>query len=180
MRRNDSARVRQVLDEARLPDAAAELSLALFDADYCPMMRALRPAMLGNARPPRLRLPSPDPLLAGQRLRFKVEMPDWPAFLHVFYLDTAGHVGNLVQAGNAPYPPGAVPEFGRPYWVASEPFGTDLLIAVASERPLFRGARRNAERQDDVAAALRTALERAQASGQRIAVSAVTQQTSRH
>ena len=178
LRRGDAARVQQALADAQVPEAATQLNFSLFDADYCGVVQALRPAVDGTAAPPRLTLLSPNPLLAGQNLRFRVDMPDWPAFLHVFYLSTTGEAGNMVQARQTPYPLNARPEFGEPYWRVSEPFGTDLLIAVASSRPLFPVRRRPAERQEEVAAALLATLERAQESGQRISISAVTQQTS--
>ncbi len=111
-------------------------------------------------------------------LRFRVQMPDWPAHLHVSYLMTTGNVGNIV---NAPprQAPGANSTFTDPKWEATDPYGTDLLLVVASERPLFgpQGRRRVVEKLDQFAADLGPALSAAQDRGGRVAVQVVPVRT---
>ena len=172
LRRSDAGKVQRVLDEAGLRFNAGR-SLALFDADYCNFLRALRPAGLSAEAAPRLMLLSSNPLPAGQNLRFRVAMPEWPAYLHVFYLSNNGEVGHLVQARSAPFPANFIPEFGEAFWRASEPFGTDLIIAVVSERPFFATRRRTVERQDEVVSDLDAALRQGKADGYRMALTAV-------
>ena len=65
----------------------------------------------------------------------------------------------------------APPRAGFPGWEVSEPFGTDLLVAVASEGPLFTGAPRPlVESQDAYLAALNEALRASRAAGRRVMV----------
>jgi hypothetical protein len=67
--------------------------------------------------------------------------------------------------------PGARLRLGEAGWVVDEPLGTDLVLAIASEAPLF-AAPRGAERVQGFETALRAALESARAAGRRVAVGA--------
>ena len=58
---------------------------------------------------------------------------------------------------------------GRPQWQSGEPYGTDMIIAVASSVPLRVAAPRNAEEKGETyLATLRRAIEQARAAGARV------------
>jgi hypothetical protein len=121
-----------------------------FDGPYCPALDVLRPVLAEAGLAPRIAVQGPEPLRGGDLLRFQVTMPDWPAHLYVAYFMKSGEVAHLVPS--ATHPAGATvrlgePRAGFPGWEVSEPFGTDLLVAVASEGPLFAGARPLVESQ---------------------------------
>jgi serine/threonine-protein kinase len=172
-RRGEEEGVRRVLSELGVAASTVELRIDPFDAAFCDALAAIRPAASPHPAGPRLVLLSPQPLMEGQNLRFRVEMPDWQAFLHVLYLTSDGQAGNLVQAGDAPHARRAAPQFGQPYWRSSAPWGTDLVLVVASERPLFP-PRRVSERTEDAVAALSGAVRAAQQSGRRVEAWAFT------
>ncbi|SDB72024.1 serine/threonine-protein kinase [Belnapia rosea] len=147
-----------------LPSGAVTLALDSFEAPYCGTLDLLRPvAALGDA-PPNLVFTSSNPLREGQGLRFSVSTPTWPARLHVAYVTESGDVGHLVQGG-PPQPPNAAAPFGDgTRWSATAPFGTDMLVVIASEAPLFP-QRRRGERLEEFEIALAGALRDAQESG---------------
>ncbi len=58
-----------------------------------------------------------------------------------------------------------------------EPFGTDLAVVIASDRPLFGNSRPVIETQDAYMAALAAALRSARAAGTRVVVRPVVIET---
>jgi hypothetical protein len=62
------------------------------------------------------------------------------------------------------------PRAGFPGWEVSEPFGTDLLVALVSEGPLFTTPRPEVEPQASYIAALSQALALARQAGRRVQV----------
>jgi hypothetical protein len=166
--------VRRIVASLGVLPSAVAIRAEVFDAPFCAALAAIRPAASPPPSAPGIELLSPQPLTEGQPLRFRVEMPAWPAFLHVLYLTSEGAAGNLVQAGTAPHAARATPQYGQPYWQSSPPWGTDLMIAVASERPLFAASRRVSERAEDAVPALAGAIRAAQAAGQRVEAWAFT------
>ena len=173
VRQGEDAALRQILAARDVPPTAARLALQSFDGPYCPALIALRPVLGAVGAAPRVAVQGNFPLLAGSLLRFDVTMPDWPANLYVAYLMKSGEVAHLVPS--ATHPPGATvrlgePRPGFPGWEVSEPFGTDLLVAVVSEGPLFGGPRPLVESQEDYLTALREALRLAQQAGRRVQV----------
>jgi len=73
------------------------------------------------------------------------------------------------------YASGETLELGHPSWVIGEPYGTDMIIAVASSEPLFDRQRRgNAESADIYLRDLQAALDAARQRGVRMAGAAVT------
>jgi hypothetical protein len=120
------------------------------------------------------------PLRRGDLLRFGVTMPPWPAHLYVAYFMKSGEVAHLVPSTQ--HEAGARvrlgdPAPGFPGWEIDEPFGTDLMVVVASEQPLFPGRRPFLEAQDAYLAALRAALEGARRQGSRVLVRPVVVET---
>jgi chemotaxis protein MotB len=146
-----------------------------FEGPYCGVLAALRqvPAEGG------LDLLGSGPLPAGTPLRFDLAMPGWGGQVSVFHLSTNGEVARLDQrAGLAA---GARLRLGEPGpgfggWLVDAPFGTDLILAVASEGPLF-AARPQVEPVADFAAALAAAVEAARREGRRVAAQAMVVET---
>ena len=161
-------------------DPAARVQIQPFDGPYCPVVVALRGVLAGPAEAPRVAVDGAMPLRRGQFLRFEVTMPDWPAHLYVAYFMKSGEVAHLVPSERRP--PGARvrlgdPAPGFPGWEVDEPFGTDLMLVVASEHPLFPGNRPFVEAQDVYLAALSAALEGARRQGARVLVRPVVVET---
>jgi hypothetical protein len=153
--------------EARLralPGGPA-LAVAAFQGPYCPLLDALRAAAGGvQVEPVGGRV-----IRRGAPLRLDVAMPDWAAHLHLVFVANDGTVAHLARL--EAQAPGARLRLGEAGWVVDEPLGTDLVLAIASEAPLF-AAPRGAERVQGFETALRAALESARAAGRRVAVGA--------
>jgi serine/threonine-protein kinase len=161
-------------------DPAARVQIQVFDGPYCPVVVALRSVLAGPAEAPRVVVDGRMPLRRGELLRFDVTMPDWPAHLYVAYFMKSGEVANLVPSERRA--PGARvrlgdPAPGFPGWEVAEPFGTDLMVVVASEQPLFPSARPFVEAQESYLAALSAALEGARRQGARVLVRPVVVET---
>ncbi len=167
--------MRRNLAAAGLPPGATRVALDSFSASYCQLLDIARPFAALGEDAPNLAFTSSNPLREGQGLRFSVTTPPWPARLHVAYVSEAGEVGHIVQGGT-PQPPGTSLGFGDGNrWVATAPFGTDMLVVIASEAPLFQ-QRRRPEPLEDFDIALAGALRDAQEAG-RVAVRVVLLRT---
>ena len=167
--------MRRNLAASGLPPAATRMAVDSFDASYCATLDIVRPFAVLGEEAPDLAFGSANPLREGQGLRFSVTTPAWPARLHIAYLSEAGDVGHLVQ-GDPPQSPGTSLGFGDGNrWAATAPFGTDMLIVIASEAPLFP-QRRRPEPLEEFEVALAGALQEAQAAG-RVAVRVVLLRT---
>jgi serine/threonine-protein kinase len=156
-----------------VPEEAARLSLAPFDGPYCPALDLLRPVLGAAGVAPSVEVVGRLPLQKGELMRLDVQMPDWPAHLYVAYFMQSGQVANLVPS--ALQAAGARVRLGEPQgaftgWEVDEPFGTDLAVVIASDRPLFGNSRPVVETQDAYMAALAAALRTARASGTRVVV----------
>ncbi|WP_226381753.1 peptidoglycan -binding protein [Falsiroseomonas ponticola] len=165
--RGSQARLR-----AALPGATPRLAIVEFDGPYCPVLEALRPVE-PSASPAALRigLGNGNPVREGDPLLFDLALPDWAAHVTLIYLsgdnkavtlETLGRqqAGQRLRLGT--------PRANFPGWLAEPPFGTDLVLAVASEAPLFATPRPLIEPVADLAAALRGAIAASRAAGQRI------------
>jgi hypothetical protein len=173
LRQGEEAAVRRALAARDIPGEAQRVMLQGFEGPYCPALDLLRPVLAPPDAAPQVQVAGRLPLRAGQLLRFDVTMPDWPGHLYVAYFMKSGEVAHLVPS--ARHAAGATvrlgePRAGFPGWEVSEPFGTDLLVAVVSEAPLFGTGRPLLESQDAYRAALSAALAQAQAAGQRVLV----------
>ena len=117
----------------------------------------------------------------GDHLLIGVTAPEFDGYLYLDYYDAAEkyvvHLlpnemrpDNRVRAGQQVVI-GSLPQEQANYRV-SPPFGSNLLIAIASPEPLFNRHRPHVEQQaDDYVAALRTSLERARQGGSSLAAS---------
>jgi eukaryotic-like serine/threonine-protein kinase len=113
-------------------------------------------------------------------------MPDFSSRLRVDYVAHDGAVQHLYPqladmkdgiAADPPrlYAPAEAVSLGHPSWAISEPYGTDMIIAVASSEPLFDRPRpRNAETADLYLRELQAAIDTAWQRGVRLSGAAVT------
>jgi hypothetical protein len=82
-------------------------------------------------------------LKQGDFLTVHVRTPSFPSYIYVTYLQSGGEAVHLIQPGpnDAPIAPGTDLEFGRDplknRFRISPPFGDEMIVAVASARPLF-------------------------------------------
>jgi len=119
-----------------VPDSMVRLQLQPFDGPYCDALEIFRPVLGGFGVPPTATLLGDAPLAAGERIRIDIEMPPWPAYLYVGYLDSSGKVTDLISARQMRAGERLVLGETEAY-TAEAPFGTDIAVVVASERPLF-------------------------------------------
>jgi predicted Ser/Thr protein kinase len=180
VRRGDEATIRQALTQRGVPEDAARLELTPFDGDFCEALDLLRP-MLGPAGvAPTVSVVGRQPLQKEELMRLDVHMPDWPAHLYVAYFMHSGEVANLVpsalQQASAQVRLGE-PQGTFPGWMVDEPYGTDLAVVIASDRPLFSAPRPVVEPQAAYVAALAAALRNARANGTRVVVRPVVVET---
>jgi serine/threonine protein kinase len=161
------------------------------DPVFCPALNALHPfvpafASTGGAR---LNLQLADGrsgLRDGEQVRLRLVMPDFASRLRVDYLVHDGTVGHLYPqiadpalqiTADAPrtFTPNETVPLSHPSWTITPPYGTDMIIAIASSQPLFDRPRpSNGETADVYLRALQTALERAHQRGDAIAAAAIT------
>ena len=180
VRRGDDAGIRRTLAERGVPEDAARLALTPFDGAFCDALDLLRPVIGPAGAAPGVSVVGQTPLAKGELMRLDVQMPDWPAHLYVAYFMHSGEVANLVPS--ALQTAGAQVRLGEPQgnfpgWQVDEPYGTDLAVVIASDRPLFGNSRPVVERQSDYVAALGAALRNARASGTRVVVRPVVVET---
>jgi len=170
---------------AALPAGAAtdsfNMRLDLFDGPYCDVLDTLRPV---SAQSVGLSLRNgATRLKKDQDIVPQVVMPDFPAWLELDYFSSDGSVSHLhptqvnpatlARAGSTVL----LGNTAKERWQADAPFGTDMIVAIASSSPLFSSPRPVDETVPDYLAALRRALGDANARGDRVAVSAILVQT---
>ena len=168
------------------------------DPALCDWADLLRPAAAAFGDPGGrlgLRLAG-DPvwLQKNDYIRPRLTMAEFRGVLRVDYIDRSGNVLHLypqvadVKQGIAadparllaPNEPIVLGEPGPAHrgWQVDEPFGTDLIVAIASEEPLFDKPRPgNIESAAVYRRDLRAALDKARARGQRLAVAALPVET---
>jgi eukaryotic-like serine/threonine-protein kinase len=173
------------------PPGQIEWRVSGVDQVFCPALTVLRPITPGFAATgePRLGLQMADGktrLHDGERIRMRLVMPDFSGRLRVDYLAHDGSVQHLYpqlaesRVGIAADPPqtfraGEEIDLGNPVWVIGEPYGMDMIIAVASSEPLFERPRpSNAELADEYLRELQAQLDRLRLQGNRLAGAAIT------
>ncbi len=160
------------------------------DPVFCPALDALRPTVPGfGAGGSRLGLQMADGktrLHDGEQVRVRLTMPDFASRLRVDYVAHDGTVQHLYPqiadpkegiAADPPrvYSPAEPVPLGHPAWTIAEPYGTDMIIAVASSQPLFDRARpSNSETVDVYLRDLQAAIDNARRRGVNVAGAAVT------
>jgi len=176
VRRGGDATMRQVLLGRGVPAAAIAFSLHAFDGPFCGALDAIRAAQAAPETPPLAELVGQQPLAKGELLKLALAMPPAPSQLYVAYLVASGEVAHLVPGRAEPAaakPLLGEPSGGFPGWEIDAPFGTDLVLVFASDRPIFPARRPQVEPLAGWVTALTGALRQVQAQGGRVAVRAV-------
>jgi serine/threonine-protein kinase len=153
-----------------VPSSAVDWGVRGFEGPYCGALDILRPhADAFGAVPSGLDVSLPGNrrrLVLGDLLTVNLALPRFPSYLRVSYFT---HDGEVVHLHPTPADPARTfgpnvrialgdPASGGPRWEIGPPYGTEMIVAVASERPLFAAARPEAEQSDDYLAALAAAL----------------------
>jgi serine/threonine-protein kinase len=164
------AALRLRLASAGVPGSAIDWGVRGFEGPYCTALDTLRPhADAFGATPSGLDVSLPGNrrrLVLGDLLTVNLALPRFPSYLRVSYFT---HDGEVVHLHPTPADPARAfgpnvrialgdPASGGPRWEIGPPYGTEMIVAVASERPLFVAARPEAEQSDDYLAALAAAL----------------------
>ena len=164
------------------PQAIVDWQVAVADGPYCALLDVIRPYAApfgGTARLLSVTLANGrTDLMAEDLVIPRVTMPDFAGYLQLDYVSSDGSLLHMHEArGGPPYAPDSTPVFGEPKppafkgWAVDEPFGTDLIVAVASSVPLFRVARPATDTLEAYLHDLRAALDQAARGGARISAS---------
>jgi hypothetical protein len=192
--------LRQKLTAMALTGPAPAARVTQVDQSFCSWEDFLRPyatpfGEASNRLTLRL-LGDPTWLVKDEYIRPRVTMPEFRGEMHVDYLDRQGNVQHLYPqladpgqrlAADPPheFQPGESLSLGEPSptnrgWQVDEPYGTDVVIAVASEGALFDRPRpANVERASTYLRDLKHAVELAHSRGSRIATTAMPVETRR-
>ncbi len=165
-------------------DAPAN-SITTIDGPYCDALNAIRPyhplfAASGAALSLGL-TGGRTTLHDGDLITVDQIMPNFSGYLETDYFSNDGSVLHLYPTPTDPgrlQPAGAAKTLGDPVhggasWQVSAPYGTDMIIAIASSAPLFGTPRAQGENASDYLPALRQALQNAVSSGAKVSVSAI-------
>lgn len=155
----DMARVQNALmdkvdtvDIALAPWPACEVRLTLAD-------------QLAESDLPEIAIAPEAPAL-GDTLNIGIETPGFPSYLYAAYFAADGNVLNISQPNSSDLRPKAGhtivrfgdAEGGQVALTVSEPVGEEMLVVVASEKPLFAAARPDTESYRDFLSALRNGV----------------------
>ena len=154
-----------------------------FDGPYCAALDTIRPAAqpFGTTGPLAVSIANNATRLRdGELVTVALNGPDFPAYLQVTFLVHDGTLAHLHPTPTDParlVPAGTTvrlgdPSIGGPAWAVSAPFGTEMIIAVASSVPLFDKPRPDDEDTATYLRDLRVALENARRRGARLAADA--------
>ena len=195
--RNAADAVRQALAGVTSP-GGVDWRVTSVDPYFCSALDLVHPIAGGTgAAGSRLGL-----TLAGGRMRLRdgehilphLVMPDFRGYLRVDYVAHDGGVMHLYpQVADPAHQLAADPSRvlapgeslrlgqgspGHPVWEVAEPYGTDMIIAIASSQPLLDRPRPgNIEQAGDYLTALQAAVDRARQRGVRLAGSAIVVDT---
>ncbi len=168
--------VQDALPPNAAPDAV-DWRLDLFNGPYCATLDTIRTAAatpLGlSLRNGARRLRKDDDIVP------QVVMPDFAGWLELDYFSSDGGLAHLHPTALGPArqeAAGALVRFGdtaRERWQVDAPFGTDMVVAIASSAPLFTSPRPADETADAYLQALRTALADAARKGVRVSANAI-------
>ena len=168
---------------------AINWNVANFDGPYCPALDLLRPAIDVAARTGAgLAMTEADgrtSLRDGQIISVDLTMPNFGGYLYVAYLQHDGTAASLVPGPGYParsYSAGAKTNFGHPAgnfpgWQVGPPFGTDMIIAIASTGQLFTTALPESEPIGSYLRRLQTAMDDLRRRGGSLAANAILLET---
>ena len=162
-------------------DKSYDLRLAAFDGPYCGVVDLIRAAAL---QPVTLTLRNNATVLKkDDDIVPQIAMPDFPAWLTLDYFQSDGGVTHLHPTALGPAKQEAagsrITLGGTPKerWQVDTPFGTDMIVAIASAQPLFAAPRPDDDTGAGYVEALQRALDAAKANHIRIAASVMLVQT---
>jgi len=170
---------------AAAPTAAVDWRIAGFDGPYCRALDVLHPVAHGfgaSGSGFAMTLKEGDrPLKDGELITLDLTLPDYPAWLQVDYLEHDGTVVHLHPTAKDPsrsYPANSQQSLGDPAaggerWEVGAPYGTDMVIAVASSAPLFTQKRKDLEQTEAYLRVLQAAIESARRRNVRLAADAL-------
>ncbi len=170
------------------PNTAFDWQVTATYAPACPMLDLLRPLVRPYADDGRslgLALTSGrSELVAGDLVIIRMTTPDYPAHLQLDYVSSDGSIAHLHDAlGGTPYPADAPTVFGEPRppgfkgWAVDVPFGTDMIVGIASSVPLFRAPRPADDTLATYLRDLRAAIDQAVRGGARVSAAVLPVRT---
>ncbi|WP_372399244.1 DUF4384 domain-containing protein [Azospirillum sp. HJ39] len=145
------------------------LDLMTADAQFCAPLGTVAAALDANRRlgtPLATTMVEGPALNAGDSLALEIRAPAWPVDLRVDYFTIDGSVVHLLpnpsDHGTA-LAAGALRRLGdraegERHWTVGPPYGTEMLLTIATPKPLFPTARPEQEPAADYLAALARAL----------------------
>jgi hypothetical protein len=164
----------QSLPASLLPSAAVQT----IDGPYCDALDAIRPyhSLFAN---PAMQLGltlagGKTTLHDGELITINDTMPGFSGYLQTDYFSSDGTVYHLYPGpadAAKPEPAGALKAL--PAGTVAAPFGTDMIISIASAAPLFSSHRPQDENASAYLPALRLALQNAASAGQNVSVAAL-------
>jgi serine/threonine-protein kinase len=173
-----------------VPPGQIDFRVAGVDRVFCPALTTLRPIAPAYGAPggPHLGLQMDGKarLHDGEPVRARLVMPDFTSHLRVDYMGHDGSVQHLYPQLADPksaitadpprtFGPGEALNLGHPSWLIGEPYGTDMIIAIASSEPLFDRPRPgNAETAEVYLRDLQSSIDTLRRRGARLAGAAVT------
>jgi hypothetical protein len=121
----------------------------------------------------------------GQIIAVDLTMPNFGGYLYVAYLQHDGTAASLVPGPGYParsYAAGSKTNFGHPAgsfpgWQVGPPFGTDMIIAIASTGQLFTTALPDSEPISAYLQRLQTAMDALRRRGGSLAANAILLET---
>ncbi|MDE1907265.1 MAG: DUF4384 domain-containing protein, partial [Rhodospirillales bacterium] len=164
---------------------SVENQIQTVDGPYCAALDAIRPyhplfAPSGTALG--LALAGGKTVLHdGELITIDQTMPNFSGYLETDYFSSDGTVLHLYPTPTdaaRKFPAGGAKTLGDPAhggasWQVSAPYGTDMILTIASSAPLFTTARPQDENASDYLPALRMALQNAASNGAQISVAAI-------
>jgi hypothetical protein len=99
----------------------------------------------------------------GSELTLDLGLPDFPAYVEVSYLQRDGTVGHILPATSERWPGGGTHPIRDTGYEIAEPFGLEMIVAIATEEPLFPPSRPRFEPTETYLADLRQRLAELQA-----------------
>jgi serine/threonine-protein kinase len=142
-----------------------------FDGPYCDELNAVRPYHVLFGSPDRLLLGlqgGKTTLHDGDLITIVQTMPDFTRYMETDYFSNDGSVFHLAPK----ITPGQT-SLTQPLGSVSAPYGTDMIISIASSSPLFPTPRPQDESATDYLPLLRQAMQNAVSSGAQVSVDAI-------
>ncbi|MGH7087188.1 MAG: hypothetical protein ACREFN_19640, partial [Acetobacteraceae bacterium] len=171
------------------PSAAVNWSVTTFSggaaATYCRALNLLRPIAtpFGAAQTGLdLALESGKTVLAdGDPIAFRIAMPAFAAWLTVDYFSSDGSVTHLMPGSGNPARRMSAAKLvqvqGHPPWTAGPPYGRDMIVAIASSKPLFVNTAAESAQASAYLPALAAALDAARGAGTHLDATALLLET---